>query len=275
MKRNVVLEAQILKAIEVLGEATENEIITEIKEQFGVEIDDYEFMRGIRRWLAKKSITVGKIKGENAYKLRDVPPSFKSLQLYQMKGLTAEKAQEIIDNLEAHYQTLKGYMSREPMYGDYHLIECEFETLDRVAGGDTGHEDRVLVFPRKDGKPYVRRNWMRGLFRDNARLANIVGSFMAEHVGYSDSDSLDADIKQVDNVKVKEGLCSYETISQGTKFTVRIRFPFRGSKIKSLEDFKEFCKNFEDAPIKGLGAYSNYFGGRIRLLKAKELNGTE
>jgi len=270
MKRNVVLEAQILKAIEVLGEATETEIITEIKEQFGVEINDYEFMRNLRRWLAKKCITISKIKGENAYKLRDVPPFFKSLQIYQLKGLTAQDAEATIAKLEQHYQALKADISKEPSYGAYKLLVCQFETLDRVAGGDGGVEDRVLNFPTKEGLPYIRRNWMRGYLRDNARVANITGTFMAEYVGFTDSEPLDAKLTRVDNVKVKEGLCSYDTIPAGTKFTMKIRFPFRGSKIKTVEDFAKMFKDLEEAPIKGLGAYSNYFGGRIKLLEAKE-----
>ena len=272
MKRNVVLEAQILKAIEVLGEATEPEILSEIKEQFGVEVNDYDFMRNIRRWLAKKCVTVSKITDENAYKLRDVPPFFKSLQLYQLKGITAQDAEVTIQKLEDHYQALKADISKEPAYGGYKLLECTFQTLDRVAGGDSGTEDRMLMFPRKEGLPYIRRNWIRGLFRDNARLVNVVATFMAEYVGYSDSEPLDTKVTVVSNVKVKEGLCAYEIIPAGTKFTVRIRFPFRGSKIKTLENFKSFCNIFEDAPIKGLGAYSNYFGGRIRLVEIKEIN---
>ena len=267
MKRNVVLEAQILKAIEVLGEATEPEILSEIKEQFAIEINDYEFMRNLRRWLAKKCITISKIQGENAFKLRDVPPFFKSLQMYQLKGLTAQDAESTITKLEQHYQALKANISKEPSYGGYSMLTCTFETLDKVAGGDGGVEDRLLQFPRKEGKPYIRRNWLRGMFRDNARLVNANGSFMAEYVGFSDSDPLDVEVGRVDNVKVKEGLSSYEVIPAGTQFTVRIRFPFRGSKIKTLADFKEFCGVFADAPIKGLGAYSNYFGGRVKLAK--------
>lgn len=269
MKRNTILEAQILKAIEVLGEATEPEIITEIKEQFAIEINDYDFMRNIRRWLAKKCITVTKLKGENAYKLRDVPPSFKSLQLYQMKGLTADGAEKILTDLELHYNAIKATI-REPLYGGYAYWQCKFISLDTIAGGDGGVEDRMLQFPRRNGKPYIKRNWIRGLFRDNARLANINGSFMGEFVGISDSEPLDAKITIVNNVKVKEGLCSYETIPEGTEFSVRVRFPLRGSKIDSMEKFKDFCKFFEDAPLSGLGAYSNNFGGRIKLLSIEE-----
>lgn len=271
-KRNVVLEAQILKAIEVLGEATEAEIITEIKEQFAVEINDYEFMRNLRRWLAKKCITISKIKGENAYKLRDVPPFFKSLQLYQLKGITAVDAELTLTKLEQHYQALKAGAEREPSYGGYKLLQCEFETLDKVAGGDGGEEDRVQKFPTIDGVPFIRRNWMRGYLRDNARTANVNASFMAEYVGISDSEPLEG-VKtiRVDNVKVKEGLCSYDTIPAGTKFTMKIRFPFRGSKIKTMADLTKFFNEMETAPIKGLGAYSNYFGGRIKLTKMTEI----
>lgn len=267
MKRNVVLEAQILKAIEVLGEATEPEILSEIKEQFITEINDYEFMRNLRRWLAKKCITISKIQGETTFKLRDVPPFFKSLQMYQLKGLTAQDAESTIAKLEQHYQALKADISKEPSYGGYSMLTCTFETLDKIAGGDSGVEDRLLQFPRKEGKPYIRRNWLRGMFRDNARLVNANGSFMAEYVGYSDSEPLDIEVSRVDNVKVKEGMSSYEVIPAGTQFTTRIRFPFRGSKIKTVADFKEFCRVFADAPIKGLGAYSNYFGGRVKLVK--------
>jgi hypothetical protein len=273
MKRNIVLEAQILKAIEVLREATEPEILAEIKEQFGIEVNDYEFMRNLRRWVAGKCVTISKIKGENAYKLRDVPPFFKSLQVFQLKGITAQDAEATIAKLEQHYQALKADISKEPTYGGYKLLECQFETIDRVAGGDGGEEDRVLKFPTKGGKPYIRRNWMRGYLRDNARVANINGSFMAEYVGISDSEPLDATVSRVDNVKVKEGLCSYDVIPVGTKFTVKIRFPFRGSKIKTPEDLAKLFKDLEEAPIKGLGAYSNYFGGRIKLLDMKEKDG--
>jgi hypothetical protein len=271
MKRNIVLEAQILKAIEVLGEATEPEILAEIKEQFDVEINDYEFMRNLRRWLAKKCVTISKINGENAYKLRDVPPSFKSLQTYQLKGMTAKDAETTIAKLEQHYQAIKANISKEPAYGGYKLLGCRFESLDRIAGGDGGTEDRVLNFPTKKGAPYIRRNWMRGFLRDNARISNINGTFMSEYVGISDSEPIDVEVTRVDGVKVKEGLCSYDTIPEGTEFTMKIRFPFRGSKIKTLQDFVKMFKDLEDAPIKGLGAYSNYFGGRIRLIEAKEI----
>lgn len=270
MKRNVLLEAQILKAIEVLGEATDEEVLQELKEQFNADINAYEFMRNIRRWLAKKCVTVGKINGENAYKLRDVPPFFKSLQIYQMKGLTASDAESVLAKLEQHYQAIKADINKEPLIGDYHLLTCTFETLDRVAGGDQSGEERFLVFPKKEGKPYIRRNWLRGLFRDNARLANINESYMAERLGYSDSEPLDVKVSRVDGVKVAEGLCSYEIIPEGTQFTVQIRLPFRGSKIRSIADVERFCKVFELAPIKGLGAYSNYFGGRIALKKVTE-----
>ena len=269
MKRNVVLEAQILKAIEVLGEATESEILTEIKEQFGIELNDYEFMRGLRRWLAKKCITISKIRGENAYKLRDVPPFFQSLQLYQLKGITAKDAEVTIAKLEQHYQALKAVPQPDLKYGDYQLLTCKFETLDPVAGGDSGTEDRVMNFPMKNGRPYIRGNWMRGYLRDNARIFNINASTMKEYIGCSDSEPLDVTPKRVDNVKVKEGLSSFDTIPSGTKFTMNIRMPFKGTKIKTLADFTAMYRELEDAPIRGLGAYARHFGGRIKLLEAK------
>jgi hypothetical protein len=271
MKRNVVLEAQILKAVEVLGEATEPEIITEIKEQFAIEINDYEFMRNLRRWLAKKCITVSKIKGENAYKLRDVPPFFKSLQTYQLKGITAQDAEVTIEKLEQHYQAINAQVSKGPAYGGYSFLECQFETLDLVAGGDGGVEDRKLLFPRKEGKPYIRGNWISGYLRDNSRLVEVNGTFLREYASVSDSQPLEVETELVSNVKVKEGMCTYETIPAGTQFTVRMRVPLRGSKIKSIKDFENFLHMLEDTPLRGLGAYSHYFGGRIKLVNMKEI----
>lgn len=271
MKRNVILEAQILKAIEILGEATEPEIITEIKDNFAVEIDEYEFMRNIRRWLAKKCITVSKIKGENAYKLRDIPPFFKSLQTFQLKGITAKDAEVTIQKLEQHYQAINAPVSRGPAYGGYSFIECDFETIDQVAGGDNGKEERSLQFPRKHGKPYIRGNWMSGYLRDNARLIDVNGTFLREYASASDSQPLDVETESVTGVKVKEGQCNYEVIPAGTKFTVKMRLPLRGSKIKSLKDFESFLHMLEDTPLKGLGAYSKYFGGKIKLLALREI----
>ena len=271
MKRNVVLEAQILKAIEVLGEATEPEIITEIKEQFALEINDYEFMRNLRRWLAKKCITVTKLNGENAYKLRDVPPFFKSLQTYQLKGITAQDAEITIEKLEQHYQAINASISKSPAYGGYSFLECEFETLDLVAGGDSGTEDRTLKFPTKGGKPYIRGNWMSGYLRDNSRLVEVNGTFLREYASVSDSQPLEVETNLVPNIKVKEGMCAYETIPIGTKFTVKMRVPLRGSKLKSVKDFEQFLHMLEDTPLRGLGAYSKYFGGRIKLLTIKEI----
>jgi hypothetical protein len=270
MKRNLVLEAQILKAVEVLGDATEQEIANEIKEQFEVEVNSLKLTRNLGRWVHRKSLTLFKKDGETIYKMRDAPPFFKSLQIFQMKGLTGLGAEEIIKKLEAHYQAMKATVSREPLIGDFKLLQCTFQTLDPIAGGDSGKEDRFLEFPRKEGKLYIRRNWLRGLFRDNARVQNVNASYMADHVGFSDSEPLDAEIKIIDNVKVQEGMSSYETIPPKTQFTCMIRFPFRGSPIKTIDNFKEFCKVFEVAPIKGLGAYSNYFGGRIKLVEIKE-----
>jgi hypothetical protein len=274
MKRNVVLEAQILKAIEILGEATEEEIINQIKEQFQIEIDAYEFMRNMRRWIAKKCITVTKINGEAAYKFRDVPSFFKSLQMYQMKGITAKDAEAIVAKLEVTTEAEKAQVGKGPLIGGYlkKPIECTFETLDTVAGGDSGQQERLLVFPKRDGKPYIRGNWLSGMMRDNARIIGINETFMRNYVGVSDSQPLDAEIKVVHGVKVAEGIADYETIPAGTQFTMRIRFPFKGSCIRNIEDFKEFFTVFEDAPLRGLGAYAKFFGGRIKLVEVKELN---
>ena len=166
--------------------------------------------------------------------------SLKAFRSINSKAYQLKNAEVVLEKANQHYQAINATGSKGPAYGGYSFLECEFETLDLVAGGDSGVENRTLKFPTRNGKPYIRGNWMSGYLRDNARLIEVNGSFLRNFGSVSDSKPLDVEVTTVSNVKVKEGQSSYETIPIGTKFTVRMRVPLRGSKIKSVKDFANF-----------------------------------
>jgi hypothetical protein len=111
---------------------------------------------------------------------------------------------------------------------------------------------------------------MYGLIRDNQPLMEVAA--LHYHTAIGAGEFLSDPETEEKIVKVKMGMNTYEAVKEGAKFSIIMRFPMRGTKIKTEADIKRFFDIIAEAPIRGLGAYPRAFGGRIKLLEMQKLS---
>ena len=272
-------EILVLRSIKDLGQATRGEILEYLKDHYSQEleyirnkynlkrdIDSKLLDRIIKRWEKRKVITTSIVQKMRTYFLMDIP-WLGRLQMMHVTGVTGEDAKEFLKSLEKSAKEAKS--SKGPLYADYVSGKFIFELLDDVAGGDRGKEEGHLYFPRdRDGAPCIKVNWMYAYLRDNIRLVN--ESSLPKYLGLSPGTFLEKPETVFKEARVKVGHTQYEVVEPGAQFETYQRWPLKGfENIKSMEDIKTFYDLCAVAPIRGLGAYSRNFGGRIKLLEVK------
>ena len=272
-------EILVLQSIKDLGQATNNEILDYLFENYAKElehvkakynltrdIDSKLLERIIKRWEKRKVITSSILQKMRTYFLMDIP-WLGRLQMMHVTGVTGDDAKEFLKSLEKSAKEAKP--SKGPLYADYVSGTFTFQTIDDIAGGDRGKEEGHLYFPRdSEGNPYIKINWMHAFIRDNIRLVN--ESSLPRYLGLSPGKFHEKQVPVCKEARVKVGHTQFEVIEPGAKFDMQQRWPLKGfSNVKSMEDIKKFYELCAVAPIRGLGAYSRNFGGRIQLLEVK------
>jgi len=272
-------EILVLQSIKDLGQATKGEILEYLHDHFKEELEHvkskYNLERNldsklldriIKRWEKRKVITTAIVQKMRTYFLMDIP-WLGRLQMMHVTGVTGDDAKEFLKSLEKSAKEAKP--GKGPLYTDYVSGKFLFVTIDDVAGGDRGKEEGHLYFPRDhDGKPYIKVNWMYAYIRDNIRLVN--ESSLPKYLALSPGIFLEKPKLVCKEARVKVGHTQFEVIEPGAKFEIYQRWPLKGfENIKSMDDIKKFYDICAVAPIKGLGAYSRNFGGRIKLLEVK------
>ena len=272
-------EILVLQSIKDLGQATNGEILDYLHDSYSKELElikvKYSLERDldsklldriIKRWEKRKVITAAIVQKVRTYFLRDIP-WLGRLQMIHVTGVTGDDAKEFLKSLEKSAKEAKP--SKGPLYADYVSGQFIFEFVDDVAGGDRGKEENHLYFPRdRNGDPYIKVNWMHAYIRDNIRLVN--ESSLPRYLGLSPGVFLEKPDIVCKEARVKVGHSQYEVIEPGAKFENWQRWPLKGfDNVKSMEDIKKFYDICAVAPIRGLGAYSRNFGGRIKLLEVK------
>lgn len=276
-------ELLVLQTIQNLGEATEEEIKEYLEKVYGdkakkvflegVEKSSHIIERIIRRWEKKNAITSKVHDGQRMYSLQDIP-WFGRLKMIHVLTLAPEAAKQYLQTLEEELREKGVYSGRGPLYRNFAFVECIFETIDPILGGDISSEERVLIFPRKDGKPYIRESWIRGFIRDNLPLVNVNTIVARDHCAYREGEIIEKEPKlfRTPPIRVKEGHNVYEALASGQKFKTVLGLPLNGTSLRTLDDWKDFFRKLEIASIRGLGAHSHVYGGKIRLLEMKPLN---
>ena len=272
-------EILVIQSIKALGQASTDEImdymqshhktqLEEIKRKHNLkrDVDCKLLERIVKRWEKRKVITTSILQKTRMYSLMDVP-WLGRLQMINITGVEGDEAQEFLDSLEKSAK--EATYSKGPLYGDYLSANFVFEIIDDVAGGDPGKEERTLYFPRaKDGVPYIKGNWLYAYIRDNIRLVN--ESSLPKYIAISPGTFLEKPVVVRKQARVKVGHAEYEVIEAGARFESYQRWPLKGFRnIKSIEDIKNFYDLCAVAPIRGLGAHSRNFGGRIKLIEAQ------
>lgn len=265
MKYDPKEEILVLQTIKILGQATSEEIEEYLKLKFEHEVGSETLERIVKRWEKRNVITSCIFQNARVYSLMDIP-WLGRLQMMQVTGIPDMEAKKLLGELEEQAKLQSAVGGKGPLYTDYVSLKCVFETLDDVAGGDLGPKERFLLFPKdRNGKPYIKPNWMRAFLRDNVRLIN--ESSLFDYVAMSPGRFLEEPKLVVKKARVKEGHCDYETVPPGSKFEMTMRFPLKGfQNLRSVEDVKNFFSLVAEAPISGIGAHSSNFGGRIALI---------
>jgi len=263
----------VLIAIKEMKEASYMEVFDYIKEKHDLEIPQKKLVRYLRRWKKGKAITSSLLGTQVLYSIRDIPWWPEAQMVNIIKPDVSElDAKEFLD---AYKDELKerGYISeRQPDIRDYDTYELTMEAVDYIAGGltDDAEEkmgERLLEFPKIDGRPIIPRGWFKGWFRGNARLMNVNESQMINYIGFSVGEFLDTvKLEQKTAIGMK-GPQTHEVVSPGSRFKFFMEWPTHGLKMKSEEDLRVFFKKLEISPIRGLGAYERAFGGRVKLLE--------
>ncbi len=272
-------EILVLQSIKDLGQSTNAEILDYLKDHYGQELEHVKGKYGlerdidsklldriIKRWEKRKVITASIVQKVRTYFLMDIP-WLGRLQMMHVTGVTGDDAKEFLKSLEKSAKEAKP--GKGSLYADYVSGQFIFEFVDDVAGGDRGKEENHLYFPRDtDGNPYIKINWMYAYIRDNIRLVN--ESSLPRYLALGPGVFLEKPEIVCKEARVKVGHTQYEVIEPGATFEMPQRWPLKGfDNVKSMEDIKNFYDICAVAPIRGLGAYSRNFGGRIKLLEVK------
>lgn len=272
VKFNKLQELRCLWIIKELGLASIEEVADRYVELFENELDTVALI--VRRWKARRGLVVE----DGRYKIARPPPWFVSLSMANLISLGPTEAGSMLKELRDMFQTTKKVIDILPKWRDYHKLTLTFEALDPILGGRTRNgvndqEKNQLYFPRSGEKLVAPIGWLRAWIRDNQRLMNVssLHRYLAWGMGiWEDDIKL---IKKHASVIVKGrgvGITTYEAVPPGSKFTVVCRVPFTGCNINSVSKFKELFQMVSETPVRGLGANSRAFGGRMRLLELKE-----
>jgi len=269
IKYDVQKETRVLWIIKELGLASIEEAEDRYQELFDEPIENANLI--IRRWKARKAFVM-----ENGrYKIANIPPWFKSLRMDQLIHLTKKESTEMLKDLEDFFTGGEVVGGKKPQWRDFVKLQLTFESLDPILGGRPGDVEGKTVFPREGEKLIVPINWMKGLTRDNAALMNVVG--LQYHVAWGKGyweDGIETIIKTAPiSTRGKGiGVAHYESVPAGNKFTIFVRWPMRGCAINSIEKIQEWCAMMAETPIRGLGANSKAYGGRIKLVEISKID---
>lgn len=265
-------ELMVLMAVKEKKEATLGELQTYIADKWNTKITEDNLTRYLRRWKKGKVIVAGLVNKEWMYSLRDIPwyPEAQMIHVCE-PDVTETEAKEFLANYKDELGERSYISERVPDIRDYESYRVTFETIDHIAGGLQSGDEHTLIFPRRNGTPYIPRNWIKGYHRWNVRLININESFGRERMAYSIGEFVEEPKIAKISAIGKNGPVTYETVPPGSRFTFVVRFPTHGSSIKGKEDFEKLYKMCEDAPLRGFGAYDSAFGGRVKLVEMKEV----
>ena len=269
MKYDPELEVKIFLAIKELGEATTKEICSYLITQTKTDIEEKIVLRYLRRWKAKKTVSIVYHDNEVLWKLADIPPWYVSGIMALCKGTTDEDMRTALDAMNEKLSKQGRIIEPRGVWGKYQKARLTFETVDPILGGWISKADGKTIIPAVNGKRMIPANWFKGWLGSNAALADLPQSIRF-HIQLMNADLPEFTPKKY-QLKVKMGLNEYEAIPIGTKFTVTWAFPLKGSKFKTLDEWKEFISEISEMPLRGLGSNPFALGGRIKLLSMEKI----
>lgn len=260
-------EIHVLQVVKEEGEADRARILSELGKRFSIVVDDKSLLRYLFRWKARKVLTIRTRNGEEVWAIAEVPPWFDSAMMDVLAKTTVDDMRVEIEALNERLKGADMIVDTPGKWGNYTTYDMTFENLDPILGGRPTDEERELQLVKYGDKIIIPTGWFRGWFRDNQALMDVRG--LQYWTAWGVGEFPEPPKLEKYKLKVKVGLATYEGFPPGNKFKVMLRFPFRGSKIKTPEDLKMFLDKLATAPIRGFGAYSHAYGGRIKVVEMK------
>lgn len=270
MKYDPETEAKVLATLMELSEGTTDEVHSFMVEQEKVDIEKPVLLRYLNRWKTKKVIAVTYRNGEVVWKgNREIPPWYASGVMSIVKGTINEDMRTALDALDTRLKGQGRITQPTGVWGKYRTMELTFETVDPLLGGWVSDQEGETMIPKNNGGYFIPANWFKGWLGSNAALEDLPQSIRF-HV-----QVMNATLPKFKplhyRLKVKIGLNKYEAIPPKTQFKVRWSFPLRGCKFKTVEEWCNFIKHIGEYPLRGLGANPYAIGGRVKLVKTKQL----
>ncbi len=270
MKYNPELECKIFLGIKELGETSLEELLDYMKKHEKLEIDKKDIKRYVGRWKAKKVVAVTFKDGVTLYRMADIPAWYSSGVMAIVKGSVNEDMKTAIEGLNERLKKQGRIIQPRGVYGNYVSYKMTFESIDSILGGWISETEGELQFPRKNGEMFIPANWFYGWIRDNSALINLPKS-ICYHIGFSNGKFNNKPKTEKIQLKVKIGLATYEALPEKTKFETIMRFPFKGTTLKTEKQVKDFFKQLEICPLRGFGANSRALGGKIKLVSMETI----
>lgn len=269
MKYAPKTEVLVFQATKELGEGSREEIREYLKDHLKLELEEDELLRYLFRWKAKKVFTIRTRNSLEVWALADIPPWYTSGIMATLAKSTNEEMKIELDALDARIKDGSEIITKHPQWNTYKSYLLTFEAVDRILGGRPTKKERELQFPkREDNSLFVPSSWFYGWMRDNQGLMECVAT--QYHTAWGNGEFPEQPETSLQNLHVKTGMTDFEAIPEGTQFKVILRFPMKGSKMKSDEDLFRFFDMLAEAPIRGFGAYPRAFGGRIRIVEKQD-----
>lgn len=269
MKLDERLEALVLHTVEVLGEASIEELMEDFPEEFK-ETSKHIVNRILNRWYAKDALTFRLSKGEVLWKLKNIPfpPSAKIPHVLEK---TKKEIKTALKEFESSLQGSPVIRTRNK-YRDYVKLKITLETIDPILAGMPGKKENTRIFIRDaDEEPIINSAKFSGWTRDNILRSIGAPPAAKRKVGWTPA-KIAPDAVGHRTAMSPKGPVSHECVKPGTQFTTILRYPLAGTQIQDVERLIATIDDLAQTPIRGLGANPDYYGGRFKIIDAQAVD---
>ncbi len=281
MKYDERLQALVLRVLHETGLMSEEELLEEIQKNFPEVTSDLEVAQvhlALQRWKAKGSVSVQVIDSITRYKIAKIPPWFASCNMANLVKMRGKEAKDLIKSLDEEFGSGSAVVPTSGKYKDFKKIEITFETRTELLGTLPAGEKTLKLYRDDEGKIFIPISWQKGYLRSNAPLIAGTGS-LQHHVfvgigrfeGKVELDKVSAYPHPKSKGGKSPGEVIYEAIAPGQRFKTIWHYPMKGTKIRSIDNLREWLEELGVAPLRGMGGNPHLKGGLIMPVELQEL----
>ncbi|MCW4050393.1 MAG: hypothetical protein NWE89_11735 [Candidatus Bathyarchaeota archaeon] len=283
MKYDERLQALVLRVLHETGLMSEQELLdhiqttlSDITDTSGLEVAQIHL--ALQRWKARGAVSVQVIDSITRYKIAKIPPWFASCNMANLVKMRGKEAKEYIKRLDEEYGGGDTVVPTSAKYKDFVKVEITFETVTEILGTIPDGDKTQKLYRDGDGKVFIPISWQKGYIRSNAPLIDGTGS-LQQHIGVG-IGRFEEEVKlcKVDaypHPKSKggksPGLIVYEAIAPGQRFKTIWRVSMKGTKLRNIDNLKEWLEETGISPIRGMGGNPFLKGGLITPVELQEL----